>query len=820
MPYFHRIFQTPMLTNYLKIALRSLLRQKSYSAINIIGLALGMACCLVLALFVQEELSYDTDAPNNNRIYRTVGTIVSPKEGTTTVLPISQFPLAPALKVGFPEVERAVRLNANGNTLLANGATKFLEKRVMYADDGYFQMFPSEFIAGNPQTALSNPANIVLTEELARKYFGTENPLGKTLRSDNGESYTVSGVIKNLPTNRHIRFDALVPMGTLLSRWKRDGIEVNRAWMMFTNQYTYIQLREGSSVQALRAKFPALIDNNMRDLLKRIGITFALDVQPLREIHLHPLTGEIQPQGSITTLRVVGAIALVILVLACINFMNLSTARSTRRAREVGMRKVFGAVRSRLMVQFLSESVVISLIALVLALVLVEIALPLVNRLLETQLSVGYASNASQLLAFVGFALVVGIAAGTYPALVLSNFAPIRVLKGAFMRTTSGAMLRKGLVIAQFTISVALVAVTIVVLRQLDYTQTKNLGFQKEQLLTIALPTDSLFQTRRESMKAALRQIPGIEAVAGAEYVPGDDGNSQNPIKLEGAPMEKHIVVKRFFVDEDFVRTMGLTMAQGRNFNASMPTDASEGFLLNEAAVKALGIGANGKQTLGTRLEWYGDGPERKGALLGVVKDFHFESLHSAISPAVFVMSKSSISRFVVRMNTSDVRRTMAQIEQVWNRFAPNSVFEYSFVDDNFGKLYIAEQRTGRIVTTFAGVAVLIACLGLFGLAAFSAEVRTKEIGIRKVLGSSSWGIVRLLSKDFLQLVVVAIVVATPLAYWAAGKWLQDFAYKIDLSADVFMLSGAVAVAVAFLTVASQAWRAARANPVNALRSE
>ena len=809
-----------MFSNYLKIALRSLLRQKSYSAINIIGLAVGMACCLVLALFVREELSFDTDAPNGDRIYRTIGKISRPSEGSSTTTPNSQFPLATALQAEFSDIERTVRLNANGNVLLANGATKFLEKRVMYADDGFFQMFPSEFVAGNSQTALKNPANIVLTENLAKKYFGSENPLGKTLRMDNGDDLTVSGVIKNLPSNRHIRFDALLPMQTLISRWQRDGVDMNRAWFAFTNQYTYVQVREGASIQAIKGKLPQLVEKNLGELLKKIGLSFSLDFQALREIHLSPLEGEIQPQGSITTLRIVGAIALVILVLACINFMNLSTARSTRRAREVGMRKVFGAVRSRLMVQFLSESVVISMIALALALVLVEVALPLVNRLFEIQLSVGYTSNAVQLLAFVAFALIVGIAAGMYPALVLSNFAPIRVLKGAFMRTASGAMLRKGLVIAQFTISVALVAVTIVVLRQLDFTQTKNLGFQKEQLLTIVLPTDSLFQTRRESMKAALRQVAGIETIAGAGDVPGDAENSQNPIALEGAPSDKNIIVKRFFVDEDFVRTLGLTVAEGRNFNASMPTDASDGFLLNEAAAKALGLGANGTQRLGTRLEWFGDRPARKGAVLGIIKDFHFESLHSAISPAVFIMSKNGVTRFVVRMNTSDVRGTMAQIEQVWNRFAPNSVFEYSFVDDNFNSLYLAEQRTGRIITTFAGLAVLIACLGLFGLAAFSAEVRTKEIGIRKVLGSSSWGIVRLLSKDFLQLVVVAIVVAIPLAYWASTKWLQDFAYKIDLSADVFALSGVVAVAIAFLTVAGQAWRAAGANPVQSLRSE
>lgn len=812
-----------MFANYLKIALRSLLRQKSYSAINIIGLAVGMACCLVLALFVREEISFDRDSPNPERIYRLTPTIVRKAEGTSTAIPNTQFPLAAALKEDMPEIERAVRLNHNGTPLVANGQKKFIEKQVLYADNGYFQIFPSQFIAGDAATALQNPKNVVLTEETAQKYFGSENALGKTLRVNNEEDFTVTGVIKNLPVNRHIHFDMLVSMQTLTDAWKRSGSDMEQMWFAFTDQYTYIQLKQGVTAASLTQKFPAFVERRMGKLLKRIAREFTLDVQPLGDIHLHPLQGEIQPQGSMETLRIVGAIALVILVLACINFMNLSTARSTRRAREVGMRKVFGAMRRQLMIQFLSESIVISMISLVLALVLVEIALPFVNALMETHLSVGYLSNAPQLLVFVAFALFVGICAGAYPALVLSGFTPVRVLKGAFMRTGTGASLRKGLVIVQFSLSIALVAGTIVVLRQLDYAQTKELGFNKEQVLTITLPGDSAFSPRKESMKTAFRAVSGVQAVAGADFVPGDEGFSQNPIGLEGAPADKNILVKRFFVDEDFIPTFGLQMAEGRNFNPSMPTDASDAFLLNEAAVKALGLNNNGSQVLGTRLHWFG-GSREKGALIGVVKDFHFQSLHEKISPAVFIVNKSEIGRFVLRLKTNDLRATMVQIERVWNDFAPNSILEYSFVDENFNKLYKSEQRTGRIVTVFSGLAVFIACLGLFGLAAFSAEVRTKEIGVRKVLGASVGSIIGLLSKDFLKLVALAIVIATPLAYWAASKWLQDFAYRIELNSvsglSVFVLAGALAVLVAFLTVAAQSWRAAQSNPVNSLRSE
>jgi putative ABC transport system permease protein len=814
-----------MLYNYLTIAFRSLLRQKSYSFITIVGLALGMACCLVLGLFVRYELSFDRDTPNAEHVYRITATIGRKTENSATTIPNTQFPLALALKAEMPELERVVRVNANGSALLAVGDKKFLERRLLYADDGYFQMFPAEFIAGDPKTALSQPQSVVLTEETAHKFFGADSKhaLGKTLRIDNGEYLTVSGVIKNLPHNRHLRFNAMVHMQRLVQTWKNSGVNVEEQWFAFTDQSTYLQFRAttadgtslAASVLAFKQKLPALVERKLGERLKRVGRSLVLDVQPLTDIHVHPLEGELQPQGSMQTLKIIGAVAVVILVLACINFMNLSTARSTRRAREVGMRKVFGAARWQLVMQFLSESIVVSTLALVLALVLVECALPLVNALFETRLSVGYAANAAQLLVFMGFGLVVGIVAGTYPAVVLSGFAPVRVLKGAFVRSSTGAALRKSLVVVQFSISIMLLVGTIVIVRQLEYTQNKHLGFAKEQLLTLQLPTDSAFGTRRESMKAALKAIPGVVAVAGADYVPGDDGNSQNPVGLQGAPADKSILVKRFYVDEDYLPTVGLSVATGRNFHAAMPTDASEGYLLNESAVKALGL----EKPLGTRLRWYG-GARTNGTVIGVVKDFHFESLHNAISPAIFIVSKEDLWRFVVRLNTNDVSATMAQIERVWEQFAPHGVFDYAFVDANFAKLYQSEQRIGRIVTVFAGLAVLIACLGLFGLAAFSAEVRTKEIGIRKVLGASMASIIGLLSQDFLKLVLIAIVVATPLSYYLASRWLEEFAYRVELSVWMFVLAAAVAVVVALLTVASQSWRAARFNPVHTLRSE
>lgn len=805
-----------MLSNYLKIALRSLLRQKSYSAINIIGLAVGMACCLILGLYVREELRFDTDIPNADRIFRINHTMIRKKEGSGEKMAMTQFPLAPALKEEIPEVERFVRVSRNGTVLLANAEKKFIEKNILYADNGFFAFFPSEFIEGNPEQCLVNPDNIIISEDIARKYFGTTSALGQTLKADNNKVLTVSGVIKTSSAQRHIKFDAIITLPTLFSIWKEQGFDAEKQWFAFTNNSSYIQLKSGASVDAVSAKLPAFIDKRIGKLLERLGRGFVLDLQSISTIHLNPVQEELHPQGSGQNLRIAASIAVVILLLACINFMNLSTARSTRRAREVGMRKVFGAIRSQLVLQFLCESVVISFVALSLALVLVEAALPFVNSLLEVNLSVGYTANVLQLLVFAVFAFMVGVIAGTYPALVLSGFAPIKVLKGSFVRTATGATLRKSLVIGQFAISFILIVGTIIVLRQLDYTQNKSLGFVKEQVLSFSLPTDSAFSSRKPSMKAALKAIPGVVAVAGADVVPGDEGISQNPIGLEGTPLNQSLIAKRFFVDEDYISTMGLTMAQGRSFNASMTTDETDAFLINEAAVKALGL----EKPMNTRLEWRGGNPGRKGAVIGVVKDFHFESLHTPITPAIFMVNKRELWRFVVRMNTNDIRGTMAQIETVWNQFAPNWVFDYAFVDENFGKLYKSEQRTSRIVSTFAILAIFIACLGLFGLAAFSAEVRMKEIGIRKVLGASVPRIIGILSKDFLQLVGIALVLATPLAYWLGSKWLQDFAYKIDISPDIFLFSGFLAVVVAFLTVAGQAWRAAQANPVQSLKSE
>jgi putative ABC transport system permease protein len=819
-----------MIQMYLKIALRNFSRNKTYSFINILGLAVGMACCLLLVLFVRDELSFDRQPTNAPNIYRVNVRLNSTKEAKEDRMPITSFPIGPTLAREMPEVKRVVRVNLEGDAVVALGERKFVEKKMLYADNGYFQMFALPFVAGSPASALAEPFSVVLTEEMARKYFGDENPMGKTLRVDNSYDYKITGVVRNLPHTMHLRFDFMASMKTLTERWRiSNGAVFDEQWFAFTTQHTYVQLHEGVAAASLTQKLPALFARQERlaTILRSIGATFAVELQPLADIHLYPLEGEIQPQGSMKTLYVFSVIGLIVLAIACINFMNLATARSAQRAKEVGLRKVLGAQRRQLVMQFLGEAVIISGVALCVALVLVELALPAFNSFTEKTLAVGYWSDMAVVLGFVALALATGFISGSYPAFVLSGFSPLSTIKGKFTRSAAGAALRKSLVVVQFSVSIILIVATAVVFKQLEYTQAKNLGFNKEQLLMLSLPTDAAFAQRIESAKAALKNVSGVVGVAATNSVPGSDaGVSRNPAAIEGAPSDKNTIITLFTGDEDFIPTMGMTMAAGRNFSRAITSDASDAFVINEAAATAFGLGSD---PIGKRLEWRGGRTLRKGTVIGVVKDFHFESLHAKISPVLFFIDQPKAGpfraqQFVIRLQTKNIQATMTNLQSAWQHVAPNALFDYKFVDKTFEQLYNREQRIGTLVAVFAGLAIFIACLGLFGLAAFTAEQRTKEIGIRKVLGATDTSIVALLSKDFLQLVVLAFVVACPLAWYGTNRWLEDFAYRVELkSAEgiaVFAAAGVMAGLIAFVTVAWQAWQVARANPVNALRSE
>lgn len=810
-----------MLQNYLKIALRSLLRQKSYSAINIIGLALGMACCLIMFLFVRNELSYDKVYTNAEQLYR-----LSPKyyrtdpQGTLGNAN-SPLPVQAAMMQDLKGIKYATRVFFGGKSLVKQGANLFTEEHTFFADNDYFQMFryDGDFLVGDRASALREPFSMVITDEMARKYFGTETPLqnilGKSLRIDNADDYRITGIVKAPPQNVHLRFDALFSFATIESSLKKQGQDINSLWSYLPSSSTYIQLENGITAASVQSQFPAFVQKYLGKFQEEVNVKVLYELMPIREIHLNPNAGEFQPQSSMQTVSIFGGAALFILAIACMNFMNLATARSQHRAKEVGVRKVLGAGRKQLVLQFLAESVMISLFALALALVLVELVLPSFNAVIGKNLKVGYGAETWLVLGFVAIALLTGVVAGSYPAFILSGFAPIGMLKGRFTRTSSGAAVRKSLVVVQFAISLALIVGTIVVFRQLEFTRSKDLGLRTEQVLKFALPQDSLALVHSRSLMQSMASIPGVQSIGATDNLPGEDPQ-WSTLKPEGTKDSENKIAAFFTCEPGFLTTMSMMMKEGRTFSEASVYDREEAFILNEAAAEAfVGQGS----PIGKRFVFSG---RRKGVVIGVVKNFHFESLHSAVRPAILMMPQkaNAANSMVLRVSGANLKEVIGQMEQIWKQQLPDWAFEAAFVDQTFAKLYTAEERLGGLLGTFAGLAIIIACLGLFGLAAYSAEIRTKEIGIRKVLGASVASIVVLLSKDFLILVGIAITLATPLTYWAAGKWLQDFAYKIDLSVWIFVVAGLSAVVIAILTMSVQAIRAAGENPVNALRSE
>ncbi|MCH8960782.1 MAG: ABC transporter permease [Bacteroidetes bacterium] len=804
-----------MLTNYLKIALRNLRKHKGYTFINITGLAVGLACCLLIVLFVRDELSYDRYHDNADRIYRiTLDALLGEQEIHG---PISPAPMAQALVNDFPEVVQATRLfTFTDETLVRYQANRFVEERFFFGDSTFFEVFTFPLLQGDPKTALVEPNTVVLTESTARKYFGQENPIGQTLRVNEQTDYEVTGVMADVPTNSHFHFDFLGSLGTLDN--SRNPIWVSN------NFRTYFLLAEGHSPEALEAKFPAMVENYAGPQVEQIlGITidqffasggrFAFQLQALTDVHLHSqFDFEIEPNGDITYVYAFSVIAFLILLIACINFMNLATARSANRAKEVGVRKVLGSNRRQLTLQFLMESMLLSVIALGVALVLAAVLLPVFNNLSGKALQIDYLDG-FMLSGVIGLAVLVGLLAGSYPAFFLASFSIVNVLKGQGPVGMKSSGLRSGLVVFQFVISIALMIGTAMVYRQVDFIQNKRLGFEKEHV--IVLERFNALGPQQQAFKQQIQQHPNVVAVAAANTLPGRSFGDTSFIP-EGAPPEDIRNIHLLYTDFDLLETLNLELVDGRFFSRDFATD-STAIVLNEAAVKELGW----TEAVGKRLvsPSFSGGESQFITVVGVVKDFHFESLRQAIGPLGLFIGRN-LNYLTVRIQPGDVSGTLAAFEAQWKTFAPEQPFTYSFLDRDVDALYQADQRTGSLFGTFALLAIMIACLGLFGLAAFTAEQRTKEIGVRKVLGASVGGIVLLLSKEFTKLVALAFVVAAPLAYFATNRWLQDFAFQADFSWWIFVLAGLAALTIAWLTVSYQSIRAALTNPVEALRYE
>ncbi len=797
-----------MLRNYLKIATRSLWKNRVYSGINLFGLAVGLATCLLITLYVAYELSYDRHHKYADRIYRVVHHAQWDK-GNLNLAPTSA-PFAPALKKDYPEVEQAVRVVPEGGGPMHYGNTKIEVDDIMFADQGMFQVFTYPFLYGDPNTALSKPESIVLTKDLAIRLFGDPaKALGKTVLFENNFGNVVTGVIDNVPANSHLTFSGLRSLPTGFS----DG------WQAFS-LYTYLLLKEGADPVKVEAKFPAFFERYIKPEMG--NVTYKMELQPIASIHLHSnLDYEIGPNGSSRTVSVFAFIGGLILLLAGINYMNLSTARSSIRIREVGVRKAVGSGRGQLAGLFLTETLLLTVLATILGVFIAQGALPFFNELTGKLLSIWRFGIGYSLLAVTGFAVLTGLLSGIYPALFLSGSRTVAALRGQMGNQAATVAFRKTLVTFQFVVTIALMAASGVIYQQLRFALTKDLGFNKDQVLTFHLNEDET-RTKIPAIKAQLLANSLIEGVAAASNPIGTNslGGGGYYFEIDGKMTESSRITQNFMVDGDFLKTMQIGLVQGRSFSETIPADRFNAILVNETLVKELGW----KDPIGKRVKFHIDnkGTLAERRVVGVIKDFHTHSLQHKIEPLALQMPPDAgeEDNLYVRIRAGKATEALALIEKTYRQFEPNGVFGYQFLDQNFARQYAAEQKQSQLLLIFTALAIFIACLGLFGLATFTAEQRTKEIGVRKVLGASVASIVALLSKDFMKLVLIAIVIATPLAWYAMNRWLQDFAYKINMEWWVFAGAGLLAVGIALLTVSFQSVKAALMNPVKSLRSE
>jgi len=808
-----------MIRNYVRIALRNLLKHKAYSAINVTGLAVGMACSLLILLYVRDEIGFDRFHEHAGSVYRFAREFNGSAPMYFTWTPL---PLVPALKTEFPGIQ-TMRIAGNGPwSLVQSGEKRFQEVNIFWADSNFFDFFTFPLLKGNASTALGRPNSIVLTEEMARKYFGPEDPIGKAITIDNTYHVAVTGVMAPIPLNTHFRPDFLASFST-------------RAPEFTPGQYaewgsnflvTYFMLPGDMPI----GRFQGLLPGFMQKYATGGHKTTVLHVEKMTDIHLRShLTGEFETNGDIASVYIFSAVALFLILIACMNYMNLSTARASVRTKEIGIRKTLGAVRSKLIAQFLVESLFLSLVSLILAVAIVEILLPTFNFLTSKGLTASYLSDPMLIGMMVLLWLVVGVVSGSYPALFLSGFRPIQVLKGMGGTGSSGKRLREGLVVVQFVISAALIICTTVVYNQMNYIRNKKLGLDKEHVLLVSIP-DTTVRKEFELLKTAFRSVPGVGGIAGSQitparalvnsnaYPPASPGGNGPGRTLTTADLQQWVT--RFVaVDEDFFPVLGIPLAAGRYFSKDFPADQNA-FIVNELALRQYGW-KSPEEAIGKQLiSGYGGPNQFTGPIVGVVKDFHFESLHEPIKPMIFTHRPGAINSFLVKIEGGNLRAAVTELESVWHRIVPDWPFVNRFLDDDYEALYRAEERTGVLFSSFAVIAIIIACLGLFGLSAFVIEQRTKEIGIRKTLGASIPGIVGLLSKKYLALVLLANLIAWPLAWFSMSRWLEAFAYRIEIGPGTFILTGCAAVLIALLTVSFQAVRAALANPVDALHYE
>lgn len=809
--------QYAMYKNFFTIAWRNLAKKKAYSFINIFGLGLGIACCVLIFMFVQDELSYDNYHNNGERIYRVVhgeSQTGNPEDGRSGPFWVwNNAPVGPALKNDFPEIEKVVQFSGRSDILLTYGDKVYQEVGVFFMDSTAFDVFSWPMLKGNPKTALAAPYSIVLTETAARKYFGQEDPMGKVIKGSdspgraNQGDYTVTGIIADLPPNSHFRFEILLSLNT----FRKSIPEIFESWG-YVDFYTYFLVGEQFDEAAFRKKIPDFLARHKAWPDSR----YLIDIEPLKDVYLRT-EAERQPgeTGSLANIYVFSIIGIFILVIAMINFMNLSTARSMERGKEVGIRKSIGANRKSLISQFLGESMMIVLLSAATATLIVVLAVPYMDNLTGKVLNIGRYLTIQNLTFFLGLIMLVGLVAGSYPAFVLSGFNPVLILKGMMRSGSRGVNLRRALVVFQFTLSIALIAGTIIVYTQMNHVLNRDLGFDKEQMLVLDYNYDEEVNRKSEVLKTELEKNPSILSAGFSRSVPGsyyphagtEIETPEGELKMMGQPI--------FQVGMDFVNHFDLTLVAGRNYSREYPGDSTEAIIINEAAARQYGY-ANPADAVGKKFAQWG----RAGRVIGVVKDFNFASLHRTIEPLTMPLVPYACRYLTLKVRPENVQETINSVGAVWKQLAPHRPFLYSFLDDDFNRQYQSDMMFKKLFTVFSCLAIFIACLGLLGLATYTAELRTKEIGIRKVLGADMKNIVGLLSRDFIVLVVIAVVIATPLSWYAMNRWLDGFAYRMDISAWIFVLAGLAALSIAVLTISYQAIKSAIMNPVNSLRSE
>lgn len=808
-----------MLKSYLKSALRNISRNKFYSFLNILGLAIGLAAFIFIFLYARNELLYDKHHEKAERIYRVESDFtISGKHDKFAIVPI---PMGPALKLEFPEVEEFCRFNDLGNTLFKYEDKAFYETNFYFADSTVFDIFTHNVVMGDPNSCLVEPYSMVLTESIAAKYFGDANPMGKIVETGNGRKYKVTAVMEDLPQNSHMRYEALLSASTLAALSGEDNfnsMEPRRFWNI--GVYTFLLIRENSSMQSIHDKFDGFYEKYMKPVGDAINASFDLMSTPLTQTHFSRHISSDLPKGNMAYIYIFSAVAVFILLIAAINYMNMATARSVRRAREVGIRKVSGAYRKQLIGQFLSESVLLAVIGLIIALLLVYILLPDFNNLSGKSMAFDIFTRPAIILTIIGVTLFIGLISGSYPAFYLSSFRPVTVLKGAGSnKGKKGGLLRKVLVVLQFAIAIIMIIGTLVVSNQLSYLKSKDMGFTKDNMIVLELQ-DTSFRNRAQDLKKELLQNSNILSVTNSTGIPGDNRWIQ-VVRMEKdtAMIDDAMIIT--VVDYDYLDTYEIELSEGRNFSREMGTDAEEAVIVNETTVKQYGWTDN---PIGKKIHWGFQVDGSGGRILkviGVVKDYHFNSLHNKVEPIMMFMADFSKYYLTLRVNPGNMGNTIDYIEEKWHEFGAKRPFDFRMLEDTWGEMYEAEQKLGVIFTIATVLTIFIALLGLLGLSSFVAEQRTKEIGIRKVMGASLANVLGLLYREFVILILVAFVIAIPLAWWQLSNWLeQSFVYHISISAMTIVLAGLMALVISMITISYHTIKAGTGNPVDAIKYE